>query len=408
MRMSSQQNNINTGDHKLKLIVFKACHVAVWSDSKMTSDERRHLSYLTEVLCKTQAERKIFREIRLQEIKEDLLLSEIEPLSKEEKACVFDTCLETLASDKRINLQELRFLVTLRKVCGIGYWSYQKKLARTRQNTKARIFPSKLISLRVLVYFILFSTIIYMKYRPESIDITLQEACSGKEISVSIRSTNNLPISQMPTSQDVFDNVRDSIVSIHVFINYDPVCNGSGSVIGTDESGTLYIITNRHVIHNSYINKHGRKGDRVRVEVQQSSGAKFDATLDFYSRQHDLAILAVKGMKDYANPLHLNLKSGLQVGQPIYAIGSPIGLDHSFTAGVISALRETYLQTDATVHSGSSGGPLIDQYSSLCAIVTKGHKIKDYSFALYSDIILEVLEERKELKIDASPKSSVY
>ncbi len=42
----------------------------------------------------------------------------------------------------------------------------------------------------------------------------------------------------------------------------------------------------------------------------------------------------------------MNLKSGLQVGQAIYAIGSPIGLDHSFTAGVVSALRETYLQTE--------------------------------------------------------------
>jgi S1-C subfamily serine protease len=159
------------------------------------------------------------------------------------------------------------------------------------------------------------------------------------------------------------------------------------------------------VIQNSLINTHGRKRDRVRVEVQQHSGAKFDATLDFYSRQHDLALLAVKGMKDYAKPLQINLKSGLQVGQPIYAIGSPIGLDHSFTAGVISALRESYLQTDATVHSGSSGGPLIDQYGSLCAVVTKGHKTKDYNFALYSDIILEVLEERKKLKMAALSES---
>jgi S1-C subfamily serine protease len=138
--------------------------------------------------------------------------------------------------------------------------------------------------------------------------------------------------------------------------------------------------------------------------VQQSSGAKFDAKLDFYSREHDLALLAVKGMKDYAKPIQINLKSGLQVGQPIYAIGSPIGLDHSFTAGVISALRDTYLQTDATIHSGSSGGPLVDHYGSLCGVVTKGHKTKDYGFALYSDAILDVLKERKKLKIDASLK----
>jgi hypothetical protein len=396
---------MNTGDNKLKLIVFKACHVAVWSDSKMTSDERRYLSHLTEVLCRTQAERKIFREIRLEEINEGLLLSEIEPLSEEEKAYVFDTCLETLASDRRINLPELRFLVTLRKVCGIGYWSYQKKLRRTRQKTKARIFPRKLIYSLVLVYFILFYVIIYMKCRPESIDIALQEECSGKEVSVSILSTNNLSMPQITTSQEVFDNARNSIVSVYVFINYESVCSGSGCVIGTDESGMLYIITSKHVIQNSLTNTSGRKGDRVRVDVEQHSGAKFEASLDFYSRQYDLALLAVKGMKDYAKPLQISLKSGLRVGQPIYAIGNPIGLDHTFTAGVISALRETYLQTDATIHSGSSGGPLIDEYGSVCAVVTKGHSMKDYGFALYSDIILEVLEERRELKMAASSES---
>jgi S1-C subfamily serine protease len=370
----------------------------------MTVDERRCLSHLTEVLCKTQAERKVFREVQLQDINEDLLLSEIEPLSKAEKAYVFDTCLEALASDRKINLQELRFLVILRKVCGIGYRSYRKKIARTHQKTKVRIYPNKLVSSFVLLSIILYFVVIYIKSQSESFDINLQEACSGKEISVSIISPNSPNISQMATSQAVFDHVRDSIVSVSIFINYDPICGGSGSVIGTDETGMLYIITNKHVIKNERINKRGRKRDRLRIEVQQTSGAKFDAKLDFYSREHDLALLAVKGMKDYAKPLQVNLKSGLQVGQSIYAIGSPLGLDHSFTAGVISALRETYLQTDATVYYGSSGGPLIDQYGSLCAVVTKGHETKDYGFALYSDVILDVLEERKKLKINTSLK----
>ncbi|MBL7185085.1 MAG: hypothetical protein ISS70_02070 [Phycisphaerae bacterium] len=52
--MSSKQTNMNTDDRKLKVIVFKACHVAVWSDATMTSEERRSLSHLTEALCKTQ------------------------------------------------------------------------------------------------------------------------------------------------------------------------------------------------------------------------------------------------------------------------------------------------------------------------------------------------------------------
>ena len=411
--MRSRKGKTNTDDYKLKLIVFKACHVAVWADSKMTTDERRCLSHLTEVLCKTQAERKAFREIQLQEINEDLLLSEIKPLSKKEKAYVFDTCLETLASDRKINLPELKFLYTLQKACGIGRKLYHEKLARVCQKSKVRIFPTKLIFLIAILYFVFVFIIIYIQYRlesydinlqSESFDISLQEECSGKEIAVSIISPNSPDISQMPTAQAVFDHVRDSIVSVHVFINYEPICGGSGSVIGVDESDVLYIITNKHVIENYLVDQRGGEGDRLRIEVQQASGAKFDAKLDFYSREQDIALLSVKGMKDYSKPLQINLKSGLKVGQSIYAIGSPLGLDHTFTAGVISALRENYLQTDATAYYGSSGGPLIDRYGSLCAVVTKGHVTKDYNFALYSDVILEVLKERKELKIDTSPE----
>lgn len=293
---------------------------------------------------------------------------------------------------------------TLRKVCGIGRWSYRKRLAKTCRNAKAWI-PSKLIHSFAFTCLVGTVIVLYIEFGRESVDTrahnltTLREACSGKEISVLIFPANDPPTSQLPSGQDVFDKVCNSIVSVRVFVDYVPVCSGSGSVIGADDLDMLYIITNKHVIQNSSISAHGKKGDRVRVEVSQHSGAKFEASLDFYSRQHDLAILAVKGMKDYAKPLQMNLKSGLRVGQAIYAIGSPIGLDHSFTAGVVSALRETYLQTDATVHSGSSGGPLVDQHGALCAVVTEGHATKDYGFALYSDVILEVLEERKKLKL---------
>ena len=101
-------------DSKLKVIVFKACHLAAWSDSKLTSDERRYLSHLTEVMCESEAEREVFRDIRLQEVNEGLLISEIKGLSKEEKEYILDTCLHVLGSDRNINISELRFLHGLR------------------------------------------------------------------------------------------------------------------------------------------------------------------------------------------------------------------------------------------------------------------------------------------------------
>ena len=232
-------------------------------------------------------------------------------------------------------------------------------------------------------------------------DITPKENGSGKEILVSTLETDDIEKAVLQASEEVFEKARNSIFSVNVFVNNEPVSGGSGSVIGKDESGVVYVITNKHVIHSKYA-KRGRPGNRVRFEVEQHSGARFSAQLDFYSRMHDLALLSVKGMEQYTEPLKLILKDNLQVGQSVYAVGSPIGLTHTFTAGVVSALRETYLQTDATVHYGSSGGPLVDQHGALCAVVTRIHRAKDYGFAIYSDIVLEVLEERRALTLQTT------
>ena len=395
---------MNEADYDLRVIVFRACHLAVWADRAMTADEQRYLSHLTETLGRTQRERKALRELRLQDVNEELLRAEIRPLGAVEKSYVFDTCLEILASDRRINARELRFLARLRKVCDVGYWSYQKRLTRERRRARAWVYPRRTIAVLGIVLLTLLVVAQYKAFRSRSAAISLDERCTGREVSVALFSASGPPPAAAPTGQDVFERVRDSIVVVNVLVGNDPVCSGSGAVIGADEADLLYIVTNRHVIDGAYP-VFERQRRPVRVEVGQYSGARFDATLDFYSRRHDLAILTVKGMKDHARPLSLNLKSGLQVGQPIYAIGSPIGLKHTFTAGVISAFRESYLQTDATVYSGSSGGPLIDSNGALCAVVTKVHRTKDYGFALYADLILDVLAERRERSTRSSGTS---
>jgi serine protease Do len=82
----------------------------------------------------------------------------------------------------------------------------------------------------------------------------------------------------------------------------------------------------------------------------------------------------------------------------VYAVGSPLGLDHTFTSGVISALRPDHIQTDATVHSGSSGGPLLDASGAVCGVITTTHLHKDVSFALYGDAVLAMFYERFQIK----------
>jgi V8-like Glu-specific endopeptidase len=381
---------------KLKIIVFKACLAAAWTDESMSLDEKRYISHLTEILSDTDEERETFRNLTLQDINETLILSEVEKLDPDDKIYVFDTCIDILRSDKRLSSHELRFLRKLRRTCNIGYFKYLDKLLHRASRVKLLLVFG--------IYFLALLAIygMYRHSRSKEITITPKEKCSGEEISVSMLQFTEANKPPKKTGQEIFKHVQSGIVSIKVLNKDKPLCTGSGFVVGTDDSGLFYIVTNKHVVHNE-LTKKGKSGDFIRFEVQQHSGAKFDAKLDFYSRKHDLAILSVKGMDKYAEPLKLTLKSDLSVGQTVYAVGSPIGLKDTFTAGVISALRDKYLQTDATIYFGSSGGPLVDEYGGVCGVVTSGHDEKDYSFAIYSDSIIEVLEKRRQ-KIESKEK----
>jgi V8-like Glu-specific endopeptidase len=372
----------------------------------MSLDEKRYMSHLTETLSDSEEEREGFRDLRLQDINETQLLSEVEGLDINDKAYVFDTCFDILQSDKRLSVQELRFLKRLRKACKIGHFEYIRKMMHKRKGTRIKITAKRLfLGLFLLLGIYLLTGLItfgVMKHFGSK-KIRPKEKSSGKEISVSILQFKDSKKPVKKTGQEIFQHVQGGIVSIKVFNKNTPLCGGSGFVLGTDDTGLLYIVTNKHVVHNEYTKK-GKAGDVIRFEVQQHSGAKFGAKLDFYSRKHDIAILSVKGMEKYARPLKLTLKQNLNVGQTVYAVGSPIGLKDTFTSGVISALREKYLQTDATIYFGSSGGPLVDEYGGVCGVVTKGYEVKDYSFAIYSDTIVEVLEKRKQLKIESQKK----
>jgi hypothetical protein len=350
-------------DWNLKCIVFKACLVAVWTDATMSSDERRYLSHLTEMLSDSDEQRDILRKLTLHDQNEDQVLSEAAQLGEQEKAYVFETCLGILASDKRLGPQELTFVAALRKTCGISFWSYNRRL-RAQTSAGARVSLNKQALVFGYAVIIAAAGLFAAYHLLREVDITPTEQGTGKEILVATLEPGSGEQLILQTGQEVFERVRKSIVTVNVFISNDPVCCGSGSVIGNDDSGTVYVLTNRHVVHNPRTEK-GKPRDRVRIEVQQHSGARFDAKLDFYSRKQDIALLAVKGMGQYTEPLKLTLKQNLVVGQPVYAVGTPIGLAHTFTAGVVSAPRESHLQTDATTYSGSSGGPLVDQRGAL-------------------------------------------
>jgi serine protease Do len=127
---------------------------------------------------------------------------------------------------------------------------------------------------------------------------------------------------------------------------------GSGFVI--DRSG--YIATNKHVIENA-----------VAVFVATPDGIRYQAKIIGMAGKADMALLKIDAAKDLP-ALPFGDSNFVRVGDAVIAIGSPFGFDDSVTAGIVSAVDrnimespfDDYIQTDAPINHGSSGGPLLN------------------------------------------------
>ncbi|CAI8594492.1 unnamed protein product [Vicia faba] len=147
------------------------------------------------------------------------------------------------------------------------------------------------------------------------------------------------------------------------------VPQGSGSGFVWDKDG--HIVTNYHVI---------RGASDLRVTLADQS--TFDAKVVGFDQDKDVAVLRVDAPKDKLRPIPVGVSADLLVGQKVYAIGNPFGLDHTLTTGVISGLRreissaatgrpiQDVIQTDAAINPGNSGGPLLDSSGNLIGINT--------------------------------------
>jgi S1-C subfamily serine protease len=138
-------------------------------------------------------------------------------------------------------------------------------------------------------------------------------------------------------------------------LNLYQIPQGTGSGFVWDTKGN--IITNFHVIQNA---------DAAQVTLADQSNWK--AQVVGVAADKDLAVLKIDAPANRLRPIPLGTSKELQVGQSVFAIGNPFGLDQSLTTGVISALgREIdsvtrrpiqgVIQTDAAINPGNSGGP---------------------------------------------------
>ena len=108
------------------------------------------------------------------------------------------------------------------------------------------------------------------------------------------------------------------------------------------------------------------------------------------SKKHDLALLRLKGYKTpYVRPGNIDQVAH---GDPLYAIGNPLSLDHSVTSGVFSGHRDDFIQTNAQVNPGNSGGPLITESGEVIGINSQKivHRdVEGLSFAIPIDFVFE-------------------
>lgn len=159
-------------------------------------------------------------------------------------------------------------------------------------------------------------------------------------------------------------NVRRDVWSRN--ITEIPRGNGSGFI--WDMQG--HIITNYHVIQGA---------DRAQVTLGDQT--TWDAELIGVAPDKDLAVLRIEAPKSSLRPIPIGSSDNLLVGQSVFAIGNPFGLDQTLTTGIVSALgreiksvsgipiREV-IQTDAAINPGNSGGPLLDSGGKLIGVNT--------------------------------------
>jgi S1-C subfamily serine protease len=160
-------------------------------------------------------------------------------------------------------------------------------------------------------------------------------------------------------------NITSTTLVFNFFYGTVPQ-QGQGSGFILDKAG--HVLTNFHVI----------AGANRGIKVQLSNKRSYDAKVVGSDRTHDLALLQITAPD--LQPVTLADSSELSVGQKVYAIGNPFGLNGTMTRGIISSIRsirngdgapiEDAIQTDAAINPGNSGGPLLNSHGEVIGINT--------------------------------------
>ncbi len=196
--------------------------------------------------------------------------------------------------------------------------------------------------------------------QPAKLEIT--EAAAGGSDPFDAEEQNNINVYRKNIASVV--NITSRVMTLDFFYGLVPQ-EGQGTGFIIDKEG--HIVTNYHVI-----------AEARQVEVTLHNRKKYKATIVGTDRAHDLAVIQIKAPDLF--PMTLGDSTNLQVGQKVYAIGNPFGLNGTLTRGIVSSIRqveepdgmviEEAIQTDAAINPGNSGGPLLNWHGEVIGINT--------------------------------------
>jgi len=169
------------------------------------------------------------------------------------------------------------------------------------------------------------------------------------------------------TINGVVSQIFPSLVTVKT-VTANGNATGSGSIFKSDANNS-WIVTNNHVIDGA-----------TSISIELDNGDEVSATLVGKDANYDLAVVKIN--KGDQPVISFGDSSAIQIGDPVIAFGSPLGLDHTVTSGIVSSLNrpvttgqngvsDSYvdaIQTDAAINPGNSGGPLTDSQGRMIGI----------------------------------------
>ena len=247
----------------------------------------------------------------------------------------------------------------------------------------------------------------YVSTEIESAELERKSESFLKQIQ-STESKFNPSFSEYPDFREIANNSINTVVhvksssspennfSIEDFLfggadNGPKIGSGSGVIISSDG----YIVTNYHVIENAQ-----------KISITTNNNQNYEADIVGYDEQNDIALLKIESENSFPFAIFGDSDASM-IGEWVLAVGNPFNLTSTVTAGIISAksrsldptgrTTQSYIQTDAAVNPGNSGGALINTNGELIgintAIQTQTGSYVGYSFAVPSNIAKKVIED---------------